>query len=218
MRFAGPGRFGRMATRFAAWLVPPLYHRCFLAWLNERGYVSPAATVYHNDLRLGKRVFIGDRVMIYQDAGGGAVELGSSVHLYGDTTIQTGAEGRVKIGSGTTVQPHCQFSAYRAPIEIGCNVVIAPRCAFYSYNHAMAAGALIKDQGLTTKGGVVIEDDVLLGFGVVVLDGVHIGDGAVVGAGSVVTRDIPAQGVAAGVPARLIGWRIEAKEKKKAAG
>jgi acetyltransferase-like isoleucine patch superfamily enzyme len=60
---------------------------------------------------------------------------------------------------------------------------------------------------LKTKGGIVVGDDVWLGFGVVVLDGVRIGKGAVVGAGSVVTRDIPDNAIAVGVPARVVKMR-----------
>jgi acetyltransferase-like isoleucine patch superfamily enzyme len=213
MRFAGLSTFGRLATWLATWFAPPLYDRCYLAWLNEKGYVSPYATIYHNDLRLGAKVFIGDRVLIYQDEDGGVVELGSSVHLYGDTTIQTGAGGKVIIGEGTSIQPHCQFSGYKAAIEIGRNVIIAPRCAFYPYNCRIAPDELIKNQDLQTKGGIVIEDDVLLSFGVIVLDGVRIGKGAVIGAGAVVTRSIPAGAIAFGVPARVVGWRGRGEQK-----
>jgi acetyltransferase-like isoleucine patch superfamily enzyme len=215
MRFAGLGYFGRAATRLAAWFAPPFYGRCYLAWLSEKGYVSPDATIHHKDLRLGAKVFIGDRVLIYQDERGGVVELGSSVHLYGDTTIQTGEGGKVVIGDGTSIQPHCQFSGYKAPIEIGRNVIIAPRCAFYPYNYCTAPEELIINQDLRTKGGIVVEDDVLLSFGVIVLDGVRIGKGAVIGAGAVVTRSIPAGAIAFGVPARVIGWRGHQEEKRQ---
>lgn len=54
----------------------------------------------------------------------------------------------------------------------------------------------------------VIEDDVWLGYGTIVLTGVTVGRGAVVAAGSVVTRDIPPYAIAAGVPARVIGQRF----------
>ncbi|MDP1863762.1 MAG: CatB-related O-acetyltransferase [Thiobacillus sp.] len=55
----------------------------------------------------------------------------------------------------------------------------------------------------------VIEDDVWLGYGTIVLTGVTVGRGSVVAAGSVVTRDIPPYSIAAGVPAKVIGKRFD---------
>jgi acetyltransferase-like isoleucine patch superfamily enzyme len=86
-------------------------------------------------------------------------------------------------------------------------VSIAPNCAFYPYDHGIAPGKLILKQPLTTKGDIIIEDDVWLGVGVIVLSGVHIGTGAVIGAGSVVTRDIPEGAIAFGAPARVVKMR-----------
>jgi acetyltransferase-like isoleucine patch superfamily enzyme len=54
----------------------------------------------------------------------------------------------------------------------------------------------------------VIEDDVWIGYGSIVLTGLTIGRGSVIAAGSVVTRDIPPYSIAAGVPARVIGKRF----------
>lgn len=207
IRYAGTRGFGRLAARLATWFVPPYYGRCILARMNKRGFVAPDAVIHHAALTLGKHVFIGDKVVIFQDSDGGPVELGSKVHLYGETYVQTGLGGSVKIGENTHIQPCCQFSAYAGSIQIGCHVQIAPRCAFYPYDHGLEAGALISHQPLQSKGGISIGDDAWLGYGVVVLDGVRIGEGAVVGAGSVVTRDIPAGAIAAGVPARVIGMR-----------
>jgi acetyltransferase-like isoleucine patch superfamily enzyme len=53
----------------------------------------------------------------------------------------------------------------------------------------------------------VIEDDVWVGAGAVILPGVTIGRGAIVGAGAVVTRDVPPFAIVAGVPARFLAWR-----------
>ena len=78
---------------------------------------------------------------------------------------------------------------------------------FYPYAHGIAPDRPIKEQPLTTKGGITIEDDVWLGYRTIVLDGVRIGKGAVIGAGSVVTQDIPAGAIAVGVPARVIKMR-----------
>ena len=60
------------------------------------------------------------------------------------------------------------------------------------------------EQGVYSKGPVVIGDDVWLGAGAMVLDGVQIGKGCIVGAGSVVTKNLPDYAVAVGVPAKIL--------------
>ena len=211
MQYAGLGLFGRIATRMAAWYAPPYTGRYYLARLNPRGYISCSATLWHSDLRIGANVFIGDRVVIYQSSNGGRIELGDSVHIVADSYFQTGKGGSLSIGNDTFIQPRCQFSAYLEKIVIGCKVQIAPNCAFYPYNHGIEGGKLISEQPLTTQGAIIIEDDALLGYGVIVLSGVRIGRGAVIGAGSVVTNDIPDGAVAVGIPARVIRMRVSSK-------
>ena len=58
----------------------------------------------------------------------------------------------------------------------------------------------------------VIEDDVWLGYGVIVLTGLTIGRGSIIAAGSVVTNDIPPYSIAAGVPAKVIKKRFDTDE------
>jgi acetyltransferase-like isoleucine patch superfamily enzyme len=168
MRFAGPTMRGRLATRLATWCTPPYKGRAYLARLNPQGYISPSARIYHADLQLGVHIFIGDNVIIYQSTrGGGPVKLGDRVHLHRDTIIEIISGGSLTIGANTAIQPRCQFTAAEAPIRIGCDVQIAPYCAFYPYNHSFAPGELIRRQPLQTKGGIVVEDDVWLGVGVI---------------------------------------------------
>jgi acetyltransferase-like isoleucine patch superfamily enzyme len=59
------------------------------------------------------------------------------------------------------------------------------------------------------RGGVVLGDDVWIGYGATVLDGVNIGRGAVIAAGAVVTHDVPPYAIAGGVPARVIRKRFD---------
>jgi acetyltransferase-like isoleucine patch superfamily enzyme len=207
MHYAGLGFCGRIATRLATWFVPPYYGRCYLAWLNRKGYISPTATIHHSDLILGNNVFIGDRVVIYKDKEGGVVELGDGVHVLDETFIQTGLGGSLKVGSNSHIHPRCQISAYISPVYIGRDVQIAANCAFYPYDHSFAAGKPIMEQPPKTKGGISVGDGGWLGFGVIVLDGVRIGKGVVIGAGSVVTHDIPDGAIAVGVPARVVKMR-----------
>lgn len=60
-----------------------------------------------------------------------------------------------------------------------------------------------------SKGNIVLEDDVWVGFGATILSGVHIGQGAVVAAGAVVTKDVPPYAVVAGVPAQILKYRFD---------
>lgn len=209
MRYAGLSHFGRISTRLATWFAPPYYGRCYLARLNPKGYIAPSAIIHHNSVYFGHNVFIGDRVVIFQDKDGGSVEFGERVHIYGETFIHTGASGGVKIGDNSHIHPRCQMSAFESSIFIGNEVQIAPNCAFYPYNHGIEPGKLIQEQPLQSKGDIIVDDDAWLGFGVIVSDGVRIGKGAVVGAGSVVTDDIPNGGIAVGIPARVVKMRGE---------
>ena len=209
MLWAGLGPIGWVSIRMAALLTPPFYGRAYLARLNRRGYISPSATIYHRDLRMGERVFIGEHTVIFQDKDGGAVELGEGVRIYDYNFIQTGDGGSVTIGDRTTIQPRCQFSAYVGNIRIGSHVSIAPNCSFYPYDHGFEPGIPISRQPLQTKGDIIIGDNSWLGVGVIVLSGVRIGNGAVVAAGSVVIDDVPDDAIAAGSPARVVKYRSD---------
>ena len=209
MNRAGLGPGGRLAMRIATLSSRPFKGRCYLANITSKPFVSPSAVLDHEGLRLGRSVFLGDRVVVHRTTDGGPVELGDGVHLYGDSIVETGQGGSLFIGAETHIQPRCQLSAYRGSIRIGERVEIAPNCAFYPYDHGVVRGVPVRVQPLTSRGDIVIGDDVWLGFGVVVLDGVRIGDGAVIGAGAVVTQDIPSNAIAVGVPARVVRSRPE---------
>jgi len=207
MQISGLSWMGRLATRLAQLFVPPYKGRKQLAFLQSKGYIAPSATVHHDDLHLGDHVFIGDDVCVFKVAGGGAFHLGDYSSIHKGCIVEIGNEGILTIGKDTHIQPNCQLSVYKGKLKIGDKVQIAPRCAFYPYNHRFDAGTPIKEQPLFSKGGITIDDDVWLGYGVVVLDGVHIGRGAVIGANSVVTTDIPENAIAVGSPAKVIKMR-----------
>ena len=213
MRRAGLSPIGRICTRLATWFAPHYKDRIKLAYMNLHGYIAPSATINHTGLKLGGKVFIGDRCVIYQ-SNGGSVELGERVHLYSDITIETGDGGRLIIGAGTHIQPRCQLMAYAgSSLQIGCRCEIAQNCAFYPYNHGFEPGECIRNQPCWTKGGIIVGDDAWLGVGVIVLDGVRIGKGAVIGAGTVVTKDVPDGAIAFGVPAQVVKMRSELAQK-----
>lgn len=89
-----------------------------------------------------------------------------------------------------------------APITIGSDCQIGPNVQLLTPTHPIAPQPR-KDK-LEAAEAIVIEDNVWLGGGVIVCPGVTIGENSVIGAGSVVTKDIPANVVAVGNPARVI--------------
>ena len=212
MRRSGLSRPGRIALWLATLLVAPYKGRVPLARLTPAGYVSLQASIDHNDLRLGQHCFVGDRVQFYRTGSGGYVELQDRVALYSDMIIETTDGGNVIIGEETHIQARCQLVAGKSSIIIGKRVEIAPNCGIYPFNHGIEAGIPIREQPLISKGDIIIGDDAWLGFGAVLLDGVRIGKGAVIGAGAVVTRNIPDNAIAYGVPARVVALRCDVNE------
>lgn len=210
MPFASTSTIGRIATRLATWGAPPYRARRHLARLNPRGYVAPSATLLHRDLRLGRNIFIGERVVLYQAHRGGHIEIGDGAVVHTDTCLETGEGGTITIGAATTIHVRCTLMAYQSSITVGRGVALAQNCALYPYDHGIAPGRPIREQPLISRGAIVIDDEAWIGANVTVLSGVRIGKGAVVGAGSVVTRNVPDGGIVAGSPARLLGSRDQA--------
>jgi acetyltransferase-like isoleucine patch superfamily enzyme len=96
--------------------------------------------------------------------------------------------------------------------SIGSRTRIAARTLTISANHVFANPDLpIMGQGLTCK-GITVGCDVWVGAHVVVLDGVTIGDRWVVGAGAVITKSLPPFSIAAGVPVKISGKRVQLPE------
>jgi maltose O-acetyltransferase len=89
-----------------------------------------------------------------------------------------------------------------APVRIGSGVLIGPAVQIYAATHPLSAAE--RRTGLEYGQAVEIGDEVWIGGGAIICPGVRIGARAVIGAGSVVTRDVPAGVFAAGNPCRVI--------------
>lgn len=89
-----------------------------------------------------------------------------------------------------------------APITIGSDVQIGPNVQLLTPTHPLDPER--RRAKLEAAEPIVIEDNVWLGGGAIVLPGVTIGENSVIGAGAVVTKDVPANVVAVGNPARVI--------------
>ena len=89
-----------------------------------------------------------------------------------------------------------------APVAIGADVLIGPNCSLYTAIHPIEPGP--RRAKWESSAPITLEDNVWLGGSVVVCPGVTIGENSIIGAGAVVTRDIPANCIAVGNPARVI--------------
>ncbi|RYG11419.1 MAG: sugar O-acetyltransferase [Chitinophagaceae bacterium] len=89
-----------------------------------------------------------------------------------------------------------------APVSIGDNVFLAPGVLISTATHPL--DPKIRASGLEYAYAITIGNDVWIGMGAKILPGVSIGDNAVIGAGAVVTKNVPANTVVAGVPAVVI--------------
>jgi virginiamycin A acetyltransferase len=119
-----------------------------------------------------------------------------------------GGSGDIVIGKSCYINSGCVLYSGNG-IKIGNDVLIAANCTLAPTNHAFKdRGRLIREQGFTSsRGGIVIEDDVWIGANCVLLDGCIIRKGCVVGAGSVIRGELPAYSICVGTPAVPVGER-----------
>ena len=89
-----------------------------------------------------------------------------------------------------------------AKVEFGDNVLIAPNCGFYTAGHPLEIE--LRNKGLEYAKPIKIGNNVWIGGNVTVLPGVTIGDNVTIGGGSVITKNIPSNVVAAGNPCKII--------------
>lgn len=144
------------------------------------GYVSLSRC---KSLKIGKNVTIYPNVSF---SGGGEIELGDNV----------------QIGEGTILYAHKKIS-------IGNNVAVAGQCYIIDCNHGIEKGNLMQNQALVfDEAGISIGNDVWIAAGCKIVKGAKINDGAVIGAMSLVNSEIPAYGIAVGIPASVKKMRI----------
>ena len=115
-------------------------------------------------------------------------------------------EGEVSIGDKTVMGQECTISAYQH-VSIGEQCILADRVMLIDFDHNVAeVERPIRVQGIY-KRDVRVGNNVWIGHAAQIMRGVTVGDNAIVGANAVVTKDVPANAVVAGVPARVIRMR-----------
>lgn len=119
----------------------------------------------------------------------------------------------VFVGNNVFIGPGASFMAFISSIRIGSNVMFGPNVIIRGGNHSThILGKLLSDYKTEDKlpeddQPVIIENDVWIGTGAIILKGVTIGRGAIIAAGAVVTKSVPPYAIAGGIPAKVIKFR-----------
>jgi acetyltransferase-like isoleucine patch superfamily enzyme len=139
------------------------------------------------------------------DGKGGPISLGQRcLVLPGAMLLPYG--GFIRLGDDCSVNPYCVLYG-QGGLTIGNGVRIAAQTVIIPSNHVIDKPETPIYQLGITREGITIGDFVWIGCGVQILDGVTIGKNSIVAAGAVVTKDIPENVIAGGVPAKVIRSR-----------
>ncbi|AFZ29506.1 transferase hexapeptide repeat containing protein [Gloeocapsa sp. PCC 7428] len=174
------------------------------------------ASLLPANVRIGKDCYLErkDSFQRFRSRHNPGLVLGNGVYVYTWTVFSVEPEGVVVVGDESILVGAMFWCAQSITIgkrvTISYNVTIAdsdfhPRKPGLRRQDAIAIappGDQKPRPSLVTQ-PVIVEDDVQIGIGAMILKGVHIGAGAQIGAGSVVTANVPAQAVVAGNPARI---------------
>lgn len=163
---------------------------------------------YHRPVRVDKGVRV-----LYDYVWGYNVphfQFGKNVELWESCVLS----GNIRIGDNSKVGAHAVLwgtGKLDPMIDIGEWCMIGPQSIILARSHEYSKTdmPMFLQGPREPKRPVKIGDDVWIGIRAIILPEVKIGDGAVIGAGAVVTSDIPSYAIAAGVPAKVIGWRKE---------
>lgn len=159
-----------------------------------------------NKIEIADGVIIDDNCLI--DAKGRTntgIQIGEGVFV-GRNSILSCKNGDIVLGRKVNIGFNSEvFSGSR--VEIGDNTLVAAYCYFVGGDHeASAVDRAVNEQGSSSR-GITVAPGCWFGAAVKVLDGVSIGENAIIGAGAVVTKDVPANTVSVGIPARVIKQR-----------
>ena len=124
---------------------------------------------------------------------------------------------QVKVGKGTYGGIDVMVYNLKSRLIIGNYCSIGPQVKFilsaeHSTNtittYPLRVRLLGQDYEAESKGDIVLEDDVWIGYGATIMSGITIGRGAVIAAGAIVTKDVPPYAIVGGIPAKVIRYRF----------
>lgn len=146
--------------------------------------------------RVSGSIKLAEGVKIFGANISGDVTIGRYSSLFGPNLSVHSKIGTISIGSFCSLAPGVQIIEYNHRVD---------RATSYYYHQNILGESVTKD--LTSKGNVVIGNDVWVGANSIILSGVKVGNGAVICAGSVVVEDVLPYSIVGGVPARHLRYR-----------
>ncbi len=155
------------------------------------------------NIEIGESAYISYSVSL-KTSQNSRIIIGKNALIRDGVRIQ-GGKGTLKIGDNFSIN-HNSSITFDCDIEIGNNVMIAPGVIITPGGHGILAEKPMREQPAVTE-KIIIENDVWIGAGAVILKGVSVKEGTVVAAGAVVTKDTEPYSIVAGIPAKKIDSR-----------
>jgi carbonic anhydrase/acetyltransferase-like protein (isoleucine patch superfamily) len=139
---------------------------------------------------------------VIRPLSGHAPEIGPGAFVHESAEVV----GRVRLGTRASIWPRAVLRGDTERVEVGDETNVQDGAVLHAdLGEPCLVGARVSVGHLACVHGCVVEDDVLVGIGAVLLNGVHVGTGSIVGAGAVVPEGtrVPARSLVLGVPGRV---------------
>jgi len=158
--------------------------------------------------QIGKGFTLGEPIGRPHIPGAGQVEIGDDVTIYGPIELISYTNAQIKIGARTSFGVNCTINS-RQSVKIGSDCLIALSVLIYDHNgHPLDPDKRIKHMSVSNNEikPVTIGNNVWIGGFAHIQPGVIVGDNSIVAAHSVVTKNVPANTIVIGSPARVCYW------------
>ncbi|WP_299778170.1 DapH/DapD/GlmU-related protein [uncultured Formosa sp.] len=157
----------------------------------------------HHALKIGNQFKLGAHARLYVNSDwnfGNAVKIETHCAIF---ARESGFAGKLSIGDHSHIGDFTIIDLVN-DVVIGSDVAIGPNCTLYTHDHEYKDKTVAAWKGGILSKPITIEDGAWIGSNVTILPGVTIGARAVIAAGSVVTKDVEAETIVGGIPAKLI--------------
>ena len=174
-------------------------NKLYTSWLSRFFREIGKNVVIESTIELGgaKYISIGDNSFIGKN----------TILAAHDNYLSQKFTPKIEIGDNVNIGKDSNISCINL-IRIGNEVRMGRKVMINDNSHGLPERGMMDVQPnlrpLYSKGAIVIEDNVWIGEMVCILSNVHIGRGAIIGAGSIVTKDVPAYSIAVGNPAKVV--------------